>query len=796
MPELQAQLDAVTIRRGLWWLFVAWPFAVAVALTLSARLEALRVRARWMSLGGGAAGLGLGAWAAMEVTADHWQWWPGIRALRVGSLDVSLGIALDPLAAGMALALLVLCAGALGLASEALGDDPSGAAVSAVARLPLIVGAALYAAVADNWVALALGWLGAGLAARALADDLAPNGPRGGVIAGRLGDAALLAAVALSFWGSGGRWLEDGYRPDYRARFIAVTAPAAQAGLPSTPRLAQRVPGTALPEQLPRPPALRTKPNAVPEKRGPVAPMLPTVGGRTAYLSMTTHPGAEIYFGITELADLKANLGALPRCEEGLAWEAPEGPQMTVSCVATAPFVDKRIAPGIHRIAVVPGSGGVVGGRGDEAAELELRVEPDAHASIVAIGATVGFIDANHQRRVAAKLGLPAPLDAPARKRGAGWLFLLAALGMAASATQFCPQRAADASLRRATPVLVGAAQAVPLLLAGHLLARASTLGVALPQGGALLGAVVALGAALAAWHPRAGGRILTWLALAHAGAVVAALGLASAQLAVALGLGHAALWIAAMGPLALDEKDGGSWDEPLGLRSKLPRWLVYSIVGATLTVAGILPMGGFFGRAAGLAGLPSSASPPRWIAWGGLLAAQLGVALATGRFARLVLSGAPSRVAGRVGHALRERRRFATVSGVVALVWLASGVVATVSAAAWGGKTGLWRTWMGREAAGSVTISGLVLAAGILGLVRSTPGEGAEPSWSSAGLRSLHRGGELASSAVSAADGLVVRGLHAIVGPLEPVARRLGARGAVLVAALVVVALVGWVAR
>lgn len=801
MSEIQAQLDAVALRQGPWWLFVAWPFVVALALMVVAQVEGLRSRARLIAHGGGLMGLVLGVWGVVGVAAHTWSWWPGLFALRIGSLDVSLDVLLDPLAAGTALVLLLLWAGSLSMGAEALEKAPERGAVLALARLGLLTGAAVYAAVAGNWLAMALGWFGVGLAARALGDDLAPvsmaDAPRAGVIAGRLGEASFLVAVALIFWSGGGRWLDDGFEPDYREPFQVVIEPSAQASLPNDVRLAQRAPGTGMPDRLPRPPALQTKPRQTPPSRQPAPQMAPAMGA-LARLTMTTHPGAEVYLGIAELADLKANQGTLPRCEEQPSWTAPDGPQLTAACVTTSPFVAKRIAAGRQRMAIVPGAGGVVGGRGDEAAELELQLDAGASARVVALGAGLGFVDMVHQRTIAPKLGLPASLtDATRRPDEIGWLLVLAALGMAASATMVRPRGATDSSTRRARPALAGAAQAIPLVLAGHLLARAANLGVALPMGAAVLGGIVALVGAYAAWHPRDGEGVLSWLALAHGGAIIAAVGLASVELAVAAALAHASLWVAVMGPLSLDEKRSGPWRERLGLRSKLPRLGFYALIGATLAVAGVVPFGGFFGRAAGLAGLPATGAPPRWLAWGMLLAAQLGVALATGRMVRLVVTGKASSTARRVGKASKHHGGYLATVGGGALLWLVAGLVATGSTAVvGGGMGGLWRGAMDRAGEGTPVIAVLVLVAGVLGLWRSVPGDADAPAWAVEDPQPLTLLGEILAAWVAVVDGLVGRLLAVVATPLSMGGKKLGARGAITTAVLVAAVLLGWVAR
>lgn len=799
MSEIQAQLDAVALRQEPWWLFVAWPFVVALALMVAAQVEGLRARARLIAHGGGLIGLALGIWGMAGVAAHTWSWWPGLFALRVGSLDVSLDVLLDPLAAGSALVLLLLMAGALSMGAEALEKAPERGAVLALARLALLTGAAIYTVVAGNWLAMALGWFGVGLAERALADDLAPpsmaDAPRSGVVAGRLGEASLVAAIALTFWGGGGRWLDDGFEPDFRERFRVVLEPNAQAWRASSMRLAQRPPATALPEQLPRPPALQTKPGPVPRSRQPAPQMAPAVGS-VAQLTMTTHPGAEVYLGVSELADLKANQGTLPRCEEQPSWTAPDGPQLTAACVTTSPFVAKRIAAGRQRLAIVPGAGGVVGGRGDEAAEIELRLDAGTSARIVALGAGLGFVDTVHQRTIAPKLGLPAPLeDATRRSDETGWLLVLAALGMAASATVVRPRGTTDASTRRARPAIAGVAQAIPLLLAGYLLARATSLGLALPTGAAVLGAVVALVGAVAAWYPRDGAGIFSWLGIAHGGAVIAAVGLASAELAVAMALSHAALWVAVMAPLSLDAEKTEPWREPLGL--KLPGLARYALLGAALAVAGLLPFGGFFARAAALAGLPATAEPPRWLAWGMLLAAQLGVALATGRMARLVVTGKATPMARRVVKASKHHGGYLVAVGGCALLWLITGLVATGSTTVVGGNTaGVWRRVMDQVGGGTSVVAVLVLVAGGLGLWRSVPSTGDAPAWAAEDPQPLTMLSEVIAALVAVVDGLVGRLCTAIATPLAVGGKKLGAKGAMAMAIVVVVVLLGWVGR
>lgn len=751
VPEFQASLDAIAFGPGLLgWLVFGWPLVIAGALLALSSRPVLRRYARWTTAVGAGGTLALGVLATTSVTTGSSVWWPGWTAVRIGSWDASFDVWLDPRGAGMVLALATLGSGGLFASAASLGPAPSRAAVRVVARTALLTGVAIFAVGVGNLVGLALGWFATGSVVRALGRDAdgrddAPSG----ALAGRAGDAALLIGVAFTFWGAGGRWLADGYRTDFRARFAAVTEPAARANgrLPAHDlRIAQRGPGEASPTAIPavpRPPVMEIDPPRSPTRPPPSrgdarsTPSSLAAAGRSnlAFLSMTTHPGAEVYFGLSTQEDLRANRGTLARCEDQPAWARDRGPQVTASCVTTSPFLDRRITSGMHQVVIVPGAGAVVGGRGEEAAHFRMRAERGTRNHIVALGASVEFVDLARQRRLGPKLGLPGTgLDDPARYgSAASWAFLLAALGMAVSAAGRGP-RGDDPAARRVAPAAMALRQSVPLFLAGYLLARAESIGMpVLGATASALGAVVAIAAAWSATRARDGAGILARLLVAHGGVVIAAPGFAAAEVAVALGFGHAAVALAALGPLALAPHEEPPWTHPLGLKAVLPVTATAALTAAAITVAGIGPVGGFFARVTALASLPASSSsfPPRWVAWGLLLTAQFGVALAVGRLVRVWAKGpATTPLARRMAGVVAEQPRVVPALAIIAGAWVVASVVPVASSAALGGsRAGLWRRWLDALPAGTMLGAALVLVAAVVGwgragaLVRSTLG-------------------------------------------------------------------------
>src|SRR5690606_8236477 len=135
-------------------------------------------------------------------------------------------------------------------------------------------------------------------------------------------------------------------------------------------------------------------------------------------------------------------------------------------CVTIAPFVRTPIRAGVHRVAIMPGGGAIVGGDGVEAAAFTLRVAPDEEVHLEAIGPTLRFSELGREiarlstDRVAARtlFGL-SPL----------WLAaLMAVVGLAAMAGMAPFFWLADASEDEAAPLTL----AVAPLIAAHLATR------------------------------------------------------------------------------------------------------------------------------------------------------------------------------------------------------------------------------------------------------------------------------------------------------------------------------------
>lgn len=144
--------------------------------------------------------------------ADHRQLVaPGSAPLRVGTMELGLGLFLDPLAAVMVVAIAALAIGAQ--AYRAWGDDERGHGA-----IDLAAAGALLAVLADGYFGLLIG---AGLASLAVAHAAARS-----AAVERAGDAALVLSAALLFWSLGGSWgISIGNEPTYTRRNPVAIAP-------------------------------------------------------------------------------------------------------------------------------------------------------------------------------------------------------------------------------------------------------------------------------------------------------------------------------------------------------------------------------------------------------------------------------------------------------------------------------------------------------------------------------------------------------------------------------------------
>ncbi|NUP10105.1 MAG: hypothetical protein HOW73_28990, partial [Polyangiaceae bacterium] len=185
-----------------------------------------------------------------------------VGLFRVGSLDATLGFALDRAGLLIALVTLVLVAG---VAFAVSGEHKRASAPSVGATLVAGAGA-LVAALAEGFPTLFFG-LGIAYAAGVMyAGTSGADAPRRARFAvGAFGGSiiAASAAVALVFWALGGRWLDGSkYLSDYKERFVLV----AQGEAP------------------------KADPLATPNARGT--------------LTVVSHPGARVYLGIADESHL------------------------------------------------------------------------------------------------------------------------------------------------------------------------------------------------------------------------------------------------------------------------------------------------------------------------------------------------------------------------------------------------------------------------------------------------------------------------------------------------------------
>ncbi|NUO48869.1 MAG: hypothetical protein HOV80_08440 [Polyangiaceae bacterium] len=250
----------------------------------------------------------------------------GPRLARVGQADLGLGLALDRTSLVVAAGLTIAWAAALFLATEKQHASSS-------ARALAILAAVLTGVLADGFPTLLLAAL-----VVLLLTPLAADAPRAAL--GRffgLASAAVLAVAlgsALLFWALGGRWL-DGmqYLSDYDARF-AIAGAKAEAG---------------------------QKPDKTATRLGS-----PTAEGT---LTMVSHPGAKIYDGVAD--------------EAQLARSVP---------IAISPAVRVPIMAGLHKIAIAPGDAAVVGGDGLEVALIDVvEIREGKEAVVVIAGPTMTF---------------------------------------------------------------------------------------------------------------------------------------------------------------------------------------------------------------------------------------------------------------------------------------------------------------------------------------------------------------------------------------------------------------------
>jgi NADH:ubiquinone oxidoreductase subunit 5 (subunit L)/multisubunit Na+/H+ antiporter MnhA subunit len=172
---------------------------------------------------------------------------PGPTPLRIGAMELGLGLAFDPLAAIMAIAIAVLVLCAQGY--RAYSDEPAADAFDIAA------GGALLAVVGDGFFGFLVG---SAIASASVAFAVARP-----AIVERIGDAALVLGAALLFWTLGGSWgIQVGHEPTYTRHNPVpavnqidalesddeIVGPSLSAVLIGAPASATPVPKTGLPD--------------------------------------------------------------------------------------------------------------------------------------------------------------------------------------------------------------------------------------------------------------------------------------------------------------------------------------------------------------------------------------------------------------------------------------------------------------------------------------------------------------------------------------------------------------------
>jgi len=313
-----------------------WLLLAAFACALLAQASTLRAgRAEFLvpRIGIGAVGLAMVSvlLSAASVVNGATVIDPSVSLFRIGSLDACLGFVLDKLSLPASLVVLVVVGLALlGFAPVQRASRPRETLVA------LISGAgALTAALAEGFPTLLLGlsvafWVARGFSAASSRVAADPR-PAGGPPAYAMFAGALLCfslAAAVMFWALGGRWLDD-------TRYLSDYR-------------ARFVISTSQP----------SKPGT--SSRNPMA---------RGTLTIVSHPGARVYDGVAN--------------ESHLAREEPIG---------LTPLFRSDIAAGLHKIAIAPGGGAIVGGDGLEVALIDTVDIREGVETIISLsGPTLTF---------------------------------------------------------------------------------------------------------------------------------------------------------------------------------------------------------------------------------------------------------------------------------------------------------------------------------------------------------------------------------------------------------------------
>lgn len=254
---------------------------------------------------------------------------PITRLARVGSLDLTLGMVLDR--ASLIVGFGLLLAWIASLIASAPERNEAGRVARSLAAAAFVTAGVL----ADGFPLLLLA-LSALVLLTPIATDARGAAPARFFALAGAGVVALALGGTLLFWSLGGRWLDDArYLSDYRARFAVATDD---------------------------------------KDAGPARPTSPNAQGS---LTIVSHPGARIYDGVADEAQL---LRSQP--------------------IAISPAVRVPVVAGLHKIAIAPGEGAVVAGDGLEVALVDVvKIHEGNETVIVLQGPTVTFHEIAQQLR-------------------------------------------------------------------------------------------------------------------------------------------------------------------------------------------------------------------------------------------------------------------------------------------------------------------------------------------------------------------------------------------------------------
>jgi NADH-quinone oxidoreductase subunit L len=368
------------------------------------------------------------------------------QMVRIGSLDVNFAFAMDPLSAMMTL--IITGVGTLihVYASSYMENEP--AYWRFFTYLNLFIFSMLLLVLGDNFIVMFFGWEGVGLCSYGLIgfwfkDYKKATAGMKAFVVNRVGDWGFICGMGLLFWGMGGAWIDvvgqqgqrdTEYLSDYRARFIAVKKEALPHGEhgahgehgehggghddhakpehgghehhgllapQSDERLAQHEHGSGKGHgnssgKGDHDGAGKADGAHHGAKDRHDAAGAPASGG-SALLTMTSHPGARVYFGVSSVEQL-AKL-EVPPCASKAEWSQTAGaePQLRADCYAVSPFLRKRVAAGKGNIVIVPGDGAVVTGDGDETALVTVDLPRGDETILAAVGPTLTFRELHDQ---------------------------------------------------------------------------------------------------------------------------------------------------------------------------------------------------------------------------------------------------------------------------------------------------------------------------------------------------------------------------------------------------------------